>query len=165
MDGDMMPLRRIVGGDASNMRQRVADLLASDYACTALALRPGWPGSPPMPRDGLLIGDVAAQSGLSRKALLLSLLAFVIQARRSGLRLDEIKSIVALRRSGRSPCSHVEDLVHMKLERIEQILILADLSMVREHLRALLPAAKARPTRSAAVCPCIEHLTLTKGRR
>ena len=143
-----------------------------------------------MPRDGLLIGDVAAQSGLSRKALLLyeragvlpasrraaagyrvydkgplSLLAFVIQARRPGLRLDEIKSIVALRRSGRSPCSHVEDLVHMKLERIEQILILADLSMVREHLRALLPAAKARPTRSAAVCPCIEHLTLTKGRR
>ena len=141
-----------------------------------------------MPRDGLLIGDVAAQSGLSRKALLLyeragvlpasrrtaagyrvydkgtlSLLAFVIQARRPGLRLDEIKSIVALRRSGRSPCSHVEDLVHMKLERIEQIL--ADLSMVREHLRALLPAAKARPTRSAAVCPCIEHLTLTKGRR
>lgn len=163
MGGDMMPLRRIVGGDASNMRQRVADLLASDYACTALALRPGWPGSPPMPRDGLLIGDVAAQSGLSRKALLLSLLAFVIQARRLGFRLAEIKSIVALRRSGRTPCSHVEDLVHMKLERIEQIL--ADLSMVREHLRALLPAAKARPTRSAAVCPCIEHLTLTKGRR
>lgn len=93
----------------------------------------------------------------------LSLLAFVIQARRLGFRLAEIKSIVALRRSGRTPCSHVEDLVHMKLERIEQIL--ADLSMVREHLRALLPAAKARPTRSAAVCPCIEHLTLTKGRR
>ena len=55
-----------------------------------------------------------------------------------------------------------EDFVHMKLERIEQIL--ADLSMVREQLRALLRAAKARPTRSAAVCPCIEHLTLTKGR-
>ena len=33
MGGDMMPLRRIVGGDASNMRQRVADLLTSDYAC------------------------------------------------------------------------------------------------------------------------------------
>ena len=65
MDGDMMPLRRIVGGDASNMRQRVADLLASDYACTALALRPGWPGSPPMPRDGLLIGEVAAQAALA----------------------------------------------------------------------------------------------------
>ena len=78
-----------------------------------------------MRREGLLIGEVAAKSGVSRKALrlyekagilppprrtesgyrvysseTLGLLAFVAQARRLGFRLDEIKSIVA-RSNGR----------------------------------------------------------------
>ena len=82
----------------------------------------------PMARDGLLIGEVAAKSGVSRKALrlyekagifpparrtgsgyrvygpeTLALLGFVAQARRLGFRLDEIKRIVALKRSGRTP--------------------------------------------------------------
>lgn len=71
-----------------------------------------------MARDGLLIGEVAAQSGLTHKALrlyekagvlpasrrtaagyrvydkqALAVLAFVTQAQRLGFRLDEIKSI------------------------------------------------------------------------
>ena len=75
-----------------------------------------------MPRNGLLIGEVAAKSGVSRKALrlyeragilpparrtaagyrvyaddTLALLVFVTQARRLGFRLDEIKQIAALR--------------------------------------------------------------------
>ena len=78
-----------------------------------------------MERNGLLIGAVAARSGLSRKALrlyeargilppprrepsgyrrypvdVLKLLTFVGQARRLGLTLSEIKHIVVLRRSG-----------------------------------------------------------------
>lgn len=81
-----------------------------------------------MARDGLLIGEVAAKSGLSRKALrlyekagilpsprrtgsgyrmygpeTLALLGFVTQARRLGFRLEEIKRIVVLKRSGRRP--------------------------------------------------------------
>jgi MerR family copper efflux transcriptional regulator len=142
----------------------------------------------PMARDGLLIGEVAAKSGVSRKALrlyekagilppsrrtasgyrvygpeTLALLGFVTQARRLGFRLDEIGRIVALKRSGRTPCKHVLDLVHLKLENIEQAL--TDLAEVRGQLRGLLRSWQSRRHRSAAVCPCIEHLSVVKGGR
>src|SRR6266540_1503611 len=85
-----------------------------------------------MGRDGLLIGEVASRSGVSRKALrlyertgilpasrrtttgyrvygpeTLSTLAFVAQARRLGFHLEEIKEVVQIRRSGRCPCPRV----------------------------------------------------------
>jgi MerR family transcriptional regulator, copper efflux regulator len=81
---------------------------------------------------GLLISEVAARSGVSRKAIrlyeargilppprrtpagyqrypadVLRLLAFVGQARRLGLSLSEIKHVVALRRDGAAPCLHI----------------------------------------------------------
>jgi len=140
-----------------------------------------------MARDGLLIGEVAAKSGVSRKALrlyekagilppprrtgsgyrvygpeTLALLGFVTQARRLGFRLEEIKRVVVLRRSGRTPCKHVLDLVHLKLNNIDQAL--TDLAEVRGQLRGLLRSWQSRRYRSAAVCPCIEHLTIVKGR-
>lgn len=141
-----------------------------------------------MGRDGLLIGEVAARSGVSRKALrlyetagilpsprrtaagyrvygqdTLALLAFVVQARRLGFRLDEIGEIAALKRSGRTPCAHVLNLVREKVERIERAL--TDLTEVREQLRALLRSWRSGRHRPAVVCPCIEHLGVAKGRR
>lgn len=141
-----------------------------------------------MERDGLLIGEVAAKSGVSRKALrlyertgilppprrstagyrlysqdTLALLVFVTQARRLGFRLDEIKRITALKRSGRTPCSHVLDLVHLKLENIERTL--TALAAVRGQLHGLLRSWRSRRGRPAAVCPCIEHLKVVKGGR
>ncbi len=141
-----------------------------------------------MTHEGLLIGEVAARSGVSRKALrlyekagilpptrrtgsgyrvygpeTLALLGFVTQARRLGFRLDEIKRIVTLKRSGRTPCKHVLDLVHLKLKNIEQAL--TDMSEVRGNLRGLLRSWQARRHRSAAICRCIEHLTVEKGGR
>ncbi|MGH9021919.1 MAG: MerR family transcriptional regulator, partial [Acidimicrobiia bacterium] len=84
-----------------------------------------------MARDGLLIGEVAAKSGVSRKALrlyetagilppprrtaagyrtygpeTLPILAFVARARRLGFHLDEIRDVVGMRRLGRCPCPH-----------------------------------------------------------
>ena len=95
-----------------------------------------------MERNGLLIGAVAARSGLSRKALrlyeargilpaprrepsgyrrypadVLKLLTFVGQARRLGLTLAEIKHIVVLRRSGSAPCTHLRALLEQKADR------------------------------------------------
>jgi len=92
-----------------------------------------------MGRDGLLIGEISARSGVSRKALrlyetngilpaprrtasryrmygpdALAVLAFVKQAKRLGFQLKEIKEIVAIRRSGSSPCVHVRRLVERK---------------------------------------------------
>ncbi|PYM82699.1 MAG: hypothetical protein DME06_13385 [Candidatus Rokuibacteriota bacterium] len=37
-----------------------------------------------------------------------------------GFRLDEIKEIVAIRRSGRVPCSHVRALVWRKLADVDR---------------------------------------------
>ena len=141
-----------------------------------------------MGRDGLLIGEVAARSQVSRKALrlyekvgilpapprtaagyrvygreTLALLAFVAQARRLGFRLDEIKEIVQIKRTGRPPCPHVLDLVHRKVERIDRAL--ADLAEVRRGLRALVGSWRSSRRGAAAVCPHIERLTLPKGRR
>src|SRR5215510_3264456 len=100
-----------------------------------------------MGRHGLLIGEVAERSGLSRKALrlyeargilpaprrepsgyrrypadILGLLAFVGPARRLGLTLSEIKHIVTLRRAGRAPCPHVRALLEQKATDLEAML-------------------------------------------
>lgn len=142
-----------------------------------------------MARNGLLIGEVAAKSGVSRKALrlyetagilppprrtpagyrtygpeTLALLAFVARARRLGFRLDEIREVVGMRRSGRCPCPHVLDLVRRKIEDLDRTL--ADLTDVRRGLRELLRASSRSARRGeAAVCRHIERLTLVKGRR
>ena len=139
-----------------------------------------------MARDGLLIGEVAAKSGVSRKALrlyetagilpsprrtaagyrvygqdTLALLVFIVQARRLGFRVDEIREITALKRSGRTPCPHVLNLVRVKVARVERAL--TDLTEVREQLRDLLRSWRSGRHRPAVVCPCIEHLRVAKG--
>ena len=134
----------------------------------------------------MLIGEVAAKSGVSRKALrlyeragllptvrrtaagyriyaddTLALLVFVTQARRLGFRLDEIKQIAVLKRSGRAPCMDVLRLVNVKLENIERAM--TDLAQVREQLQGLLRTWRSSRHRPAAVCPCIEGLSSVKG--
>jgi MerR family transcriptional regulator, copper efflux regulator len=119
-----------------------------------------------MARDGLLIGEVAAQSGVSRKALrlyevagilppprrtaaghrayggdTLSILAFVTRARRLDFRLDEIKEVVQMRRSGHCPCPHVLDLVREKVGELDRAL--ADLTEVRRGLQELLRSSRS----------------------
>jgi len=121
---------------------------------------------------GLLIGEVAARSGVSRKALrlyeargilpparrtpsgyrrypadVLGLLTFVSQARRLGLRLAEIEHIVALRRSGAAPCVHVRALLDQKASDLESMLA---------GVREILDSWRATSGRHAAVCPHIE---------
>src|SRR5437870_13345678 len=129
-----------------------------------------------MGRDGLLIGEVASRSGVSRKALrlyertgippatrrtdagyrvygpeALSTLIFVAQARRLGFHLDEIKEVVQIKRSGRCPCPHVLDLVRQKVEELDHTL--ADLTEVRRGLQDLLRSS-SRSSRlvKAEVC-------------
>src|SRR3989304_5767013 len=121
---------------------------------------------------GLLIGEVATRTGISRKALrlyeargilssprrtasgyrrypadVLALLTFVGQACRLGLTLAEIRHTVALRRSGAPPCIHVRALLEQKA---------ADLAGTLGGVRRTLDSWRATAGRQAAICPHIE---------
>jgi DNA-binding transcriptional MerR regulator len=141
-----------------------------------------------MGRNGLLIGEVATRSGASRKALrlyeyagilppprrmpsgyrvydsqALGLIAFVRQAQRLGFTLDEIKEIVAIKRAGRVPCSHVRDLVRRKTDELDERL--KHWMDVRDRLRALLNGWRSARDSQATVCPHIEHASRPKKGR
>ena len=116
---------------------------------------------------GLRAGELAKRGGVSRKALRVyeqnkiltpagrtksgyrlydeesfAVLIFVKQAQSLGFRLSEIKDIISLRRSGRSPCPHVKGLVRRKLADVE-----------------------AMRTGRGAICPHIERIPAVKVRR
>ena len=76
------------------------------------------------------------------------ILAFVEQGRRLGLTLAEIRTIVALHRSGSTPCVHVRRLLEQKA---------VDLAGLLAALRRILRSWTAADSdRVAAVCPHIE---------
>jgi DNA-binding transcriptional MerR regulator len=132
-----------------------------------------------MGRDGvLLVGELAKRSGVSRKALrvyeatnilpparrtpagyrvydpeVLGVVAFVKHAQSLGFRLEEIREIVSIRRSGRAPCSHVKVMIRQKL---------ADVEVLRRGLRSLLRSWASGGDAGAAVCPHIERVRSTK---
>lgn len=140
-----------------------------------------------MGRGGLLIGEVAQRSGLSRNALRLyeaagilpaagrtasgyriyaseavEIASLVRQARGLGFTLAEIKEIVAIKRTGGSPCPHVRDLVHRKLEELDREL--SRLHGVRDGLGAMLRGWRRQKRVRAAVCPHIERAIAKEGR-
>ena len=133
-----------------------------------------------MGRNGLLVGELARRSGVTRKALrvyeagnilpparrthagyrvydpdALGTVAFIKQAQGLGFRLEEIREIVAIRRSGRAPCPHVKGLVRQKL---------ADVEVLRRGLRTLLRSWDSRRGPNAAVCPHIERARWMNGK-
>jgi DNA-binding transcriptional MerR regulator len=139
-----------------------------------------------MKRDGLLIGEVAARTGMSRKAVRLyeatgilpaprrtaggyrvfapdaeATLVFVMQARRLGFGLADIKDIMAIKRSGRTPCAHVRQVVQRKARDLDRML--TDLQALRRRLRNVLRSSPSGRTK-AAVCPHIEHAFNTTRR-
>jgi len=138
-----------------------------------------------MGQNGLLIGEVAKQSGASRKALrlyeqagilspprrtasgyrvygsdALDVLGFVRQAQRLGFTLDEIKEVVSIKRAGRAPCPHVRDLVRRKADELDQRL--SDLKDVRDGLRAMLNGWRSTRAGGAAICAHIERISRPK---
>jgi DNA-binding transcriptional MerR regulator len=141
-----------------------------------------------MGHRGLLIGEIAARSGLSRKALrvyeaagilspparsaagyrlyepeVLVVLAFVKQARELGFTLRDIREIVALRRNGQVPCLHVRLLVRRKLLALDRML--KDMTAVRQGLASLLRSSDRRDRSRAAFCPHIEAARPPERRR
>jgi len=131
-----------------------------------------------MGRNGLFIGEVAARSGVSRKALrlyeaagilptpsrsaaryrlygqeTLALLGFVAQARRLGFTLKEIKELLGLRVSRRTSCAQVRSHAENKMADIEK-----RISSLRQMKRALTRLAHDCETQSGGDCPLLKHL-------
>jgi len=125
-----------------------------------------------MAGDGLRIGEVAARSGVSAKALrlyeargivpkprrthagyrvydpdVLGVLHFVTQSRRLGLTLKEIGHIIDLRCAKPGPCVHVRALLEQKL---------ADLDSLRREVKKILNSWDASSTWRGFVCQHIE---------
>jgi MerR family transcriptional regulator, Zn(II)-responsive regulator of zntA len=141
-----------------------------------------------MPAPGLLVGELAKRTGTTRKALRLyeasgliapaartpagyrvfgpgavSIVGFVVKARRAGFTVAEIRDIVKIRRSGRTPCPHVRTLIDTKLATIDREL--ADLKAARDELAVMRKSWGKVATKNAVVCPHIERMNgVGKGR-
>jgi DNA-binding transcriptional MerR regulator len=112
----------------------------------------------------MLIGDVARRSGVSAKTIryyedigllpapqrsasgyrhyddaVLERLAFVRAAQAVGLTLGEVRSIVALRDGGETPCGHVLDLLRARSAELDRRI--AELRSLRGELRRLVERA------------------------
>jgi DNA-binding transcriptional MerR regulator len=123
---------------------------------------------------GLKIGELAQRAGVTAKAIrfyerkqvlppairaangyrlygdeAVEMLRFVKQAAGLGLTLSEIKDIIAIRRGGRPPCTHVHQLLRDKADELDRKL--KDLVDVRRRIRRSLTAWTRRPPTRASV--------------
>jgi MerR family copper efflux transcriptional regulator len=113
----------------------------------------------------MLIGELAARSGLSTKAIryyesiglvpapqrlpsgyrdydepTLGALAFIRAAQAVGLSLGEIRSILALRNEGEAPCGHVVELLRSRSAELDRRI--AELESLRSDLVGLVEQAE-----------------------
>lgn len=83
-------------------------------------------------------------------------LRFILKAKTVGLSLNEIRDILALRRQGMSPCTHVLAVLEDKLRQLDQHI--RALAEFREELAAVRADAVATPPLDdGCVCGVIEH--------
>lgn len=82
-------------------------------------------------------------------------LRFIVKAKATGLTLDEIGEVLALRRSGETPCDQVLAIVDRKLSSVDrQITALMDF---REELLTLREESASTMGSNACVCGIIEQ--------
>lgn len=83
-------------------------------------------------------------------------LAFVRTAQRFGLRLDQIREVLAFRDRGERPCGFVLGAVHGELAELDERI--AQLQAMRSELADLLERAESQPASAdAEFCELLEH--------
>lgn len=129
----------------------------------------------------MTIGEAAARTGLTAKAIRLyekrglvgapernqsgyrtygandlAVLSFIRQAKRLGLRLDEIGRVLELQRSDEQPCSTVLELLNDRIADIDRTM--ADLRALRKVMMTARAGASdfSRSGRTAVICKVIE---------
>ena len=134
------------------------------------------------------IGEVASLSGLSDKTIryyedigvleapertqngyreydrsVLARLRFLRAAQSAGLKLGEIREVIALRDGGKTPCAHVTKLIEKRAREIDESI--ASLERMRTDLRRLARRARTLDPKDCApekVCHVIDQ---RRGRR
>jgi DNA-binding transcriptional MerR regulator len=77
------------------------------------------------------------------------LLAFIKAAQRLGMRLDEIREIIALRERGQAPCDYVRQILRREVAEIEHRI--GELERLRQELAELFTVPRARPEPDSAI--------------
>lgn len=89
-------------------------------------------------------------------------LRFVVSARSLGLKLDDIRDTLALRASGKTPCTHVRQLIDREVKAVKtKIRELRGLSHELETLQALSRTLPDTSVSEPCVCHIIESAHIT----
>ena len=108
--------------------------------------------------SGLIAPDSRTHAGYRMfGADAVPLVSFIVKARHAGFTIAEIRDIVKIRRSGRTPCAHVRALIDTKLTNIDRAL--SDLKAAREELASMRRSWRTLATRNGSVCPHIERIS------
>lgn len=106
-------------------------------------------------RAGLLVAPARAPSGYrSYDSSVIDRLHFIQGAQRLGLRLDDIRELLAIRDTGRCPCEPAEQLLRRRLVELDAEM--ARLVGLRRDMAAMLealPAADCPPPAPGTWCP------------
>ncbi len=110
-------------------------------------------------REGLLGPPARTEKGYRLySAEEIRQLQFIKKAQLLGFSLKEIKEILALRRQKQVACSHVERVLHKKLEAIqEKVRELKALETSLKRLAATWKKGLLRQLPPASICPYIEN--------
>ncbi|MGW0916863.1 heavy metal-responsive transcriptional regulator [Streptomyces sp. NPDC002784] len=135
-----------------------------------------------MALQGLTIGQAAQAAGITRKAVRVyeargllpqaerstagyrlyaredvEVLTFIRQARALGLRLEDVREVLQIRRGGSAPCDAVRNLLDGRVAEIDATI--KDLLALRQTLAETRQAADDRPCgEPSTVCSIIEDV-------
>lgn len=107
-------------------------------------------------RQGLLASDRSSNGYRIYDREAISILRFITRAKALGFSLEEVRQILAVRRSGDTPCTCVTSMIERNLAAIDKRI--GELSALRRQLRALTKCPAPAGRRPAqAICPIIEN--------
>ncbi len=82
-------------------------------------------------------------------------LTFIKTAQRLGLRLDEIKEIIAFRDRGQRPCAYVAEVLHRQVADLDERI--REMRRLRDELKNLERNAASLSQDDSGYCGVIEH--------
>ena len=113
-------------------------------------------------RSGLLDEPLRTNSGYRLYSHeVFDRLAFIKQAQLLGFTLDEIRQLIAEKRAGKSPCSHVRDVVRRRLSELDERML--EMNRYRMELASALEQWDQTGDADGHICGLIEGSHLEHG--